>query len=103
MIICVISKFNTLLQISVDESTSFENKKFLSKDQKTITNEVIERDLDSIRNDINNIIKDGEEKIGGLIGEIDEIIPKKKYWYNLCGRGYVHDSSYRNHINTSKH
>ncbi|CAI2177921.1 11196_t:CDS:2 [Funneliformis geosporum] len=34
------------IKISVDESTSFESKEFLSKDQKTITNEVIERDLE---------------------------------------------------------
>ncbi len=102
MIICVISKFNTLLQISVDESTSFENKKFLSKDQKTITNEVIERDLDSIRNDMNNIIKYREEKIEGLIGKIDEIILKKNFWCNY-EKGYIRESDYRRHINNTKH
>lgn len=57
---------------------SFKSKEFLFKDQKTITNKVIERDLDSIRNDMNNIIKDGEEKIEGLIGEIDKNYSEEK-------------------------
>ncbi|CAI2184821.1 15236_t:CDS:2, partial [Funneliformis geosporum] len=41
---------------------------------KDLTNEAIERDLDSIRINMNNVIKDEEEKIGELINEIDEFI-----------------------------
>ncbi|CAG8456955.1 13942_t:CDS:2 [Funneliformis mosseae] len=71
---------NFKFQISVDSSTSSESKEFLSKDQKTVTNEPIERDLESIRIDMNNAIKDRDEKIGELIKEIDGFILKKKKW-----------------------
>lgn len=35
--------------------------------------------------DINNIIEEGEEKIGGLINEIDESIPKKEFGVIFVG------------------
>ncbi len=75
------------------------------KDQKTVTNEPIERDLKSIRIDMNNVIKDGKEKIGGLIKEIDGFILKKKNWCE-CERRYIYTSDYNRHrknCDISKH
>ncbi|RIA95350.1 hypothetical protein C1645_872842 [Glomus cerebriforme] len=87
---------NFKFQVKKDENGVKEIKEFLSKDQKTVTNELIERDLESIRIDINNAIKDGDEKIGELIKEIDGFILKKKKWCE-CVRGYIHTSDYNCH------